>query len=887
MELMTYEQVENLMGISARQRRRLQRRWVVRPTGERLANGRPEQGILLSSLPAAAQRRWRGEDEPQQALVPRADQEPEAASGADEAPLPGLIGPVRDIPRIASGWPNLAWLRVQGFGEEADKFEQRIEAVVEVRQARGLPHGKTGPAMDRLARRYGVSRSTLYAWENAERRGHYMGLLDTSRLRQRGQTRAIPPELQRDILDLWSYQGRYTVAQIMRQSVQPWCRDRDVVPPSRSTVRRFLKERVLPQIRVIARDGVRAWETRHAPRVYRRVSDLQPGLVWSSDHRRGDNFAVVPDGKGAGWPSATQNSPCPCGTPFRRRECCSLRRPWWSATVDIGSGAIVGLRVSLQPNSAVVADMLEDALISWGPPDLWQRDNGREFTANRFSGATHDYGGGAEADTDVKGDEDAIGHGRLWAELGVEVTNCLPYASWSKYAETIFSAFSQFENTLPGWVGRDTAGRPEKLDGEIDRGDILTLEDYIRVLGEQIEEWNAAHTVGNRDAPPRELYARADRPSVDAAKVGYLLQKRGKYRVKGDTVKVDGVRYSNVELARWSGCRLPVRWRGRAAERVYVYPPDADPPCIAAGRQEAARYGVWTDANREAAGARKVQREMIRGFAAAVKGTASIEAKDPTGAHRRARKHRLEAEARRREEQAEPAQAARRQAAARQAAAQPEDNRPTGLYSREALEALRRKIGGLDSDDKASDAQAEARRQREAAGRPMRVSVRHEDLLPRMDALRSVAARWDGVGPDREGHWVFSAAELQEAQRLFQEDEFDTPLPTEVEDPAAEVRSEARRRAEAERDETGRWPNWWLFGPFLLGPLDPIGGIRWDNLEDQWEVAGEWARDEAAKGAEKSEFLARGLEARLRALALAGHPDYKVFGKGSEFSTSA
>jgi hypothetical protein len=546
--------------------------------------------------------------------------------------LPGQIPITRD------GLPDLAALRDAGREVEAAEYDLRCRAVARLRRVKS--ESKYGDHRDvdyRVGAEFRVSARTLRRWATAFSRWGWAGLLRAYG-RSAGAERAIPKELGRRILDAYAYQGCLNAMQIYTDIVVPWFAQDGRQLPHPATVRAYIKRHVPPMVKTISRDGSRAWTVEHEAKVARDLDSAGVNGWWASDHRRADTFVLVADGLGQGWPGPQRGLPCTCGSGVPRRECCSVRRLWWTMTVDIASATIIGLRCTTQPTAATVAHQLHQAILEVGLPGHWVRDNGKEFVARRLGGRPGRL-------TDL-GSEDLDRQCRapaampelaeetcLWQQLGVELVTCLPYHPWSKYCETIFSAFARrFENRIPGDCRRSADSRPEKLQQEIADGALLTADQYITVLRDWMADWNSGRPIGERRQPPIAYYKEYRGRIPDGQTLCFLLQDVRHVRVRTGAIKLDDHIYMSADLARFSGCNVTVRWDPGDPGTAYVYPPQGS--CIAVAECPKARYGEWGEANVRAAEARKAQRAAIREWAVGKKGSCPRELLDKWGAHR-------------------------------------------------------------------------------------------------------------------------------------------------------------------------------------------------------------------------------------------------------------
>ena len=393
-------------------------------------------------------------------------------------------------------------------------------------------------------------------------------------------------------------------------------------PHSVRTTRRLLRE-IPPIVRDRARDGRKRFQEKHEPYVRRDLTRLEPNELWSTDHRQADVLVLVPDGRGTGWPARCRKTLCPCGAGKLRKDCCSLKRSWYTIFVDVASAAILEMRISIQPNSSVIAHGLHAAITRWGLPQGFQTDNGKDYKSWRISGSINQ-----PRAVDLRGRKhwpallpDDVLDFPTWRDLGVELHRCLPFRPQSKYAETILHAFAgRFENLLYGFCGRRPEEKPEKLAKEIAAGRILTIREFAdKTVANEIYEWNWEHPgVGKRTKPPIAYYKGFLARWVEAFGLTFLLQRVERVKVRRGAIQLGGVIFSSKPLARLSGPRILAHYDPASLDIAYCYPGNGR--CIVAFPQLAADPRAWGEANKQVARARRAQRRAVVEFGIEIKG---------------------------------------------------------------------------------------------------------------------------------------------------------------------------------------------------------------------------------------------------------------------------
>jgi len=586
------------------------------------SNGRAVVGLRVDALSAGAQRAYA---EARGLPVPTTGGPP--ARRAAEAPA--------GVPTTLEGLADLPGMRHVGLGQIPDVFGRNLALVAEAREALEVcGPGERNRVRERIGGKYGVSgRTVARLIRHADRAGPN-SLVPGWGQKARGTHPAVPEELRLAILDNALRETQPDLRQLRDRLVIPLCRRLGIArAPSCKTIGRILAE-VPPQVRDYARRGARFWETRHAPRIRRVLTDevLEPGMWLCFDDRTPDHVVVVADGAGEGW-AGTGSLPCPLHPEARRKDCCSLRRVVWTCGVELASLAIVALRVSFNGTSDVVSLAVRDAFLAGGLPYGILTDNGWSYArTGRLAGDTIDYSNPEGTRRGIGPLDDRIDVGPLRA-LGVHTIRAIPYSSWSKPVESAFRAFSRrFENALPGYVGRSPEQKPEKLRREIREGRLLTLDEYLKVLREQVRFYNTERPVGERTRPPAEILAESQRPRVAPECVSFLIQQQHRVTIKQGKLRVGEREYSSDVVAIHSGLQVDVRIDPDDASIAYVRLPSGE--CVAAPELPPAQMGLWGEPNRAAKRIRRAQRDMIKKVAIDIKGAAPADLVDWTGAHR-------------------------------------------------------------------------------------------------------------------------------------------------------------------------------------------------------------------------------------------------------------
>lgn len=202
--------------------------------------------------------------------------------------------------------------------------EHRYRAVLQVLE---------GAPVAEVARRFGVSRQSVYTWVARYHAGGLGGLVDQSR-RPHLSPHQVPGEVEALVCELRRSYPRWGARRIVHELGR-----RGLVPvPGRSTVHRIL-----------ARNGLINHQEQHHRRVYRRWQRDAPMQLWQMDIMSGVFLASG-------------------------RECKLV------TGIDDHSRFIVIAKVVAEPSGRAVCTAFAEAMSTYGVPSEVLTDNGKQFT---------------------------------------------------------------------------------------------------------------------------------------------------------------------------------------------------------------------------------------------------------------------------------------------------------------------------------------------------------------------------------------------------------------------------------------------------------------------------------------------------------------------------
>jgi transposase InsO family protein len=396
-----------------------------------------------------------------------------------------------------------------------------------------------GPILEEFCRDRDICLPTLRAWRKSYRRGG-LGALLPKWGKTRGQFLALSTALQSFIKEDYCSLQRPSPTTVYRHTVTV-CGHLNEPIPSQATVNRFLLT-LPPAAVVLAREGPKAWRAQMEPKCHRDLNALSANEYWCGDHREMDLFVRVDDRDGA-----------------------KIFRPWLTAWLDLGTRTCVGHVVRLVPNSDGIALALRAGILRFGVPQELYIDNGKDYRCEYLNGQRQ-----TSRNVSLSHDAtDTLAPGVL-SPLGVTITHAKPYQAWSKPIEPWFShTFPEWEKSLPGYCGPNGKARPEKLTGEIKRGEILTLAQFTERLTERIEEYHRTeHSV--LGCAPLAAWRETEIVRPNPRTLDLLLMRQKAVKVYHQGLKLHGRHYWHDDLILHMGQTVDVRF-GDELGRVLVF----------------------------------------------------------------------------------------------------------------------------------------------------------------------------------------------------------------------------------------------------------------------------------------------------------------------------
>ena len=462
----------------------------------------------------------------------------------------------------------------------------------------------TGPERtahaDRIALGLGVSTPTLYrytdnilkanAWamklerEDGQSRDYFRALALCRKPREKAAFPSLTDEQKALIENIWfdrRFAANLGTIEMLYEKFEEEAQGRGWESyPSIKTVARYIKHlmdsRGAASARYLAANGTREWRNKMMLKGKRETTSLEVMELVVGDEHTFDCWVqyTAPNGK------------------------IKAVRPVLVAWLDLKSRAIIGDVVCVTANGDTLKESLVKMIYTAGVPKGILIDNGKDYTKKELTGQSRKQ-------RKIVFDFDAETKG-FYQSIGIEeVSRALPYQAWVKNIERFFSTVcSRFSKWFESYTGTLTTSKTEAkrhkdIDGMLERGELLTMEEFY----EKWTEWKETkyHTrkhrglkdAGEKWVTPGEMFANGPRYQKAAPPREYaamLLMKGDTARVGPQGITKFGVLYTDYELCYHKDKKVSVKWDADDMSKLYVYTLDGKKICEAVSA-EVLSYG--------------------------------------------------------------------------------------------------------------------------------------------------------------------------------------------------------------------------------------------------------------------------------------------------------
>lgn len=462
----------------------------------------------------------------------------------------------------------------------------------------------TGPERtdhaDRLALGLGVSTPTLYrytenilkanAWamklerEDGQSRDYFRALALCRKPREKAAFPSLTDEQKALIENIWfdrRFAANLGTIEMLYEKFEEEAQGRGWEGyPSIKTVARYIKHlmdsRGAASARYLAANGTREWRNKMMLKGKRETTSLEVMELVVGDEHTFDCWVqyTAPNGK------------------------IKAVRPVLVAWLDLKSRAIIGDVICVTANGDTLKESLVKMIYTAGVPKGILIDNGKDYTKKELTGQSRKQ-------RKIVFDFDAETKG-FYQSIGIEeVSRALPYQGWVKDIERFFSTVcSRFTKWFDSYTGTLTTSKTEAkrhkdIDGMLERGELLTMEEFY----EEWTKWKETkyHTrkhrglkdAGEKWVTPGEMFANGPRYEKAAPPREYatmLLMKGDTARVGSQGITKFGVLYTDYELCYHKDKKVSVKWNADDMSKLYVYTMDGKKICEAVSA-EVLSYG--------------------------------------------------------------------------------------------------------------------------------------------------------------------------------------------------------------------------------------------------------------------------------------------------------
>jgi putative transposase len=443
----------NLLGISSRTVKRKIASGELAGSLRKEGKGKPAYYVELTSLPSEAQNKY--------------ESERSKAESRQKLSLSELKGWQRDLAferlEVLSAWERFAEAEGQSMNASVNAFVEHYR--------------ETNPDA-----KISISRGTLFRWRKTKEAHGPSGLAPAwTNGREAFSEGTISPEAKALFLDLWLDQSKPCVSTCFTL-LKKEAREKGWVLPSYSTFKRIAV--TTPQsVKYKLRYGNKKFEDRAVPYIERDIERLRSNEIWVADHHQLD-VAV-------------------------RRHDGTLGFPWLTMYQDVRSRKIVGFVLVSKPSSDSINICLHNAISEYGVPAQVLLDNGKDFKSRWFTGEAKGRR------YKIKEDSIKVSHNQpllkgIYGDLGIKLIWAIPYNAKAKQIESYFNVFERdFGKFMPGYRGRNTQERPERLKAEWREARVCDFDEIKEAVQRWVNFYNEdrPHTgKGMSDRPPDKVY---------------------------------------------------------------------------------------------------------------------------------------------------------------------------------------------------------------------------------------------------------------------------------------------------------------------------------------------------------------------------------------------
>jgi len=390
------------------------------------------------------------------------------------------------------------------------------------------------------------SKGTLYRWKKCYKEGGIAGLApDWNNGRERFEPTVISPEAKKWVEDLWLHQNLLTMKIAYKKlrekaAVEGW------VIPAYTTIRRLLN--AIPEpVKLLRREGQKAYRDKALPSILRDPSDLMPLQIVESDHHQIDIAVIWPDGR--------------------------VGFAWLTAWMDVRTRKILSWCIVSKPSSDSINISLQELIIKYGKPEMVHLDNGKDYRCKLFTGK----GRKKWVEDDIKVTYDAALEG-IYNDLGIKTSWAKPYNAKGKIIERAFKTFrTEFSVFWRGYRGKDVTEKPENLKDEWRTKNLVNLDTLKKGVQCFINDYNAVRPhsgKGMEDRTPDAVFfeLKKSKKAVRVEELALLCSRVNEKTVEKNGIHFMGDWYINEKIMfEYLSRKVRFRYNDDDISRIFVF----------------------------------------------------------------------------------------------------------------------------------------------------------------------------------------------------------------------------------------------------------------------------------------------------------------------------
>lgn len=459
----------------------------------------------------------------------------------------------------------------------------------------------------------GISVDTLYRRWKAVKEDDLASLVDKRGKWKKGKS-TIHPDVWQAFLYYYLDQSQhpiqrcYSYTKMWAQNERP-----ELVAdiPTYTTFYRHLQTDIPEPIKVLGREGQKAYDDRCAPYIKRVYDDMMSNEWWIADNHTFDVITVDADG--------------------------NKHRPYLTAFMDARSGIFTGWYITYNPCSDATLIALRKGIQKYGIPDNIYVDNGREFL-------TFDIGGLGHRKRKPKDGQVPFEPPGVFARLGIHMVNAIVRNAKAKIIERRFlDVKNQLSRAFATYTGGNVTEKPERLKSVLKNGGIITDEEFNGMVDAILDNYMnhqpyngaVARDKGKRKIDVYNQYLHRQR-KADEESLNLMLMRTSRPQTFGKR----GVHYKvgNVQIDYWTtelvssnlfGKQVYYRYDPEDLSEVRLYDLDDKFICtVPADSKAVLKYGASKEEVKEAMqatrAAKRHAKELLDGLISADMDGASV-----------------------------------------------------------------------------------------------------------------------------------------------------------------------------------------------------------------------------------------------------------------------